>query len=80
MTALTDSRQRHPEFAGTTVVVTGAGSGIGAATAREFADTGAHIALLDVNEPAVNEQAAAISADTGAHAVPIVCDVAVPQV
>src|SRR4029079_1770619 len=39
-------------LAGQIVAITGAGSGIGAATARAFAAAGAEVALLDVNEPA----------------------------
>jgi NAD(P)-dependent dehydrogenase (short-subunit alcohol dehydrogenase family) len=51
------------------VAVTGAGSGIGAATAKAFAAAGAEVALLDVNEPAATEKAKAIGG------APIVCDV-----
>lgn len=41
-------------------VVTGAASGIGAATAREFAVEGATTCLLDINEDAVQSQAATL--------------------
>src|ERR1700752_2775360 len=46
--------------AGQVVAVTGAGSGIGAATAKAFAAAGAEVALLDVNEAAAKEKAKAI--------------------
>ncbi len=47
-------------LAGQIVAVTGAGSGIGAATAKAFAAAGAEVALLDVNEAAATEKAKAI--------------------
>ena len=37
------------EYTGRTVVVTGAGSGLGAAMADLFADAGANVALLDID-------------------------------
>lgn len=39
-------------FAGKTVLVTGAGSGIGAATARRMFDEGANVALVDLSKKA----------------------------
>src|SRR5437868_5239970 len=39
------------------VLITGAASGIGAATARAFATEGAHLALLDINERSLYELA-----------------------
>jgi rhamnose utilization protein RhaD (predicted bifunctional aldolase and dehydrogenase)/NAD(P)-dependent dehydrogenase (short-subunit alcohol dehydrogenase family) len=56
-------------LAGQIVAVTGAGSGIGAATAKAFAVAGAEVALLDVNEAAAKEKAQTI----GGAAIP--CDV-----
>ncbi len=47
-------------LAGQIVAVTGAGSGIGTATAKAFAALGAEVALLDVNEAAAQEKAKAI--------------------
>src|SRR5436190_6361586 len=47
-------------FAGQIVAVTGAGSGIGAATSKAFAALGAEVALLDVNEDAAKDKAETI--------------------
>jgi meso-butanediol dehydrogenase / (S,S)-butanediol dehydrogenase / diacetyl reductase len=46
---------------GKVAVVTGAASGIGAATVRRFAAEGARIAALDVNEPAPDAWAAIVT-------------------
>ena len=40
---------------GCVAVITGAGSGMGAATAKLFAEEGATVALIDLNEPGVLE-------------------------
>ncbi len=56
-------------------VVTGAGSGIGRAIALLFARQGAHVAVLDVNEPEAQRCAAEISA-AGGHALAVTLDVA----
>ncbi len=52
-------------FEGRVVVVTGAGSGIGKATATRFGSEGGVIACLDVNEGAAGATAAAIVAAGG---------------
>lgn len=59
---------------GQVVVVTGAGSGIGAATAQAFADQGAEVALLDRDLAAAQQVAARI----GRHALAVPCDVTQP--
>ncbi len=61
---------RKREYFGDTLVsVTGAGSGIGRATALAFAGEGAEVVVSDVNEAGVKETAAAIAARGGiAHA------------
>jgi len=60
---------------GRVAIVTGAGSGIGAAAARSLAQRGAHVALVDVNEAAVERlakelpvEAIAIGADVSNEA------------
>ncbi len=61
-------RQRE-YFSDTLVSVTGAGSGIGRATALEFARQGAEVVISDVNEAGVKDTAAAVAARGGvAHA------------
>lgn len=52
------SRQRHQRHRGQVVVVTGAGSGIGRATALAFAAQGATIVAADIDAGAADETAA----------------------
>lgn len=58
------------EFAGRVVMITGAASGMGAATARLFAQQGAHVLIVDRNREAAERLAGEIGA-----APPIVGDV-----
>ncbi len=67
-------RQRKP-FGDRLVVVTGAASGIGRATAWAFAAEGAEVVLSDIDEPGLTVTVAQI-AGTGAVAHPYVVDVA----
>ncbi|MGP4022817.1 SDR family oxidoreductase [Actinomadura sp. 3N407] len=57
------------DFGGDLVVVTGAGSGIGRATVRAFADAGARVVVADIDEGAAKRTADEIAAAGGeAHA------------
>lgn len=63
-----------PTFAGKVAIVTGAASGIGAATARLLGAAGATVVLVDVDRTAVEAAAAERRAD-GAHVHAVECDV-----
>lgn len=58
-------------FENKVAVITGAASGIGAATARLLAREGAHVVLADLND----NGGASIAADLGATAMAVKCDV-----
>jgi NAD(P)-dependent dehydrogenase (short-subunit alcohol dehydrogenase family) len=64
---------QEKEFARQVVLVTGAGSGIGAATARAFARGGAHLVLLDRDAARLGAVAEGLAKTTGVLALP--CDV-----
>jgi NAD(P)-dependent dehydrogenase (short-subunit alcohol dehydrogenase family) len=51
------------ELAGTIAVITGAGSGLGAAMGRSFARAGMAVAALDIDEPSARETAAALAGE-----------------
>ncbi|GAW50078.1 MULTISPECIES: SDR family NAD(P)-dependent oxidoreductase [unclassified Nocardioides] len=63
-------------FDGRVAVVTGAARGIGFGTATRFAEEGASIAVLDLDESSAAEAAAKLPLVEGAKAVGIGCDVA----
>src|SRR5215831_1275292 len=62
-------------FESKVALVTGAGSGLGLATAKAFAESGASVVLADANEEAVGSAAEEMSA-LGHKALAIRCDVA----
>jgi len=76
--ALRDARDLSGHWLGLNdrvCVITGAGSGIGAAVAQGLAAVGAQVALLDRNAEAVGRVAAALR-EQGSSALAIECDIA----
>jgi len=63
------------DFAGNVAIVTGAGGGIGRASALGFARAGASVTVADVNEVGADETVALIEAD-GGTAISVLTDVA----
>ena len=61
-------------FAGKTIVITGAGSGIGRATALIFAREGANVVCADINEKSAGETALAVNGK-GSQALAVKADV-----
>jgi short-subunit dehydrogenase len=68
----------HSETNSEVVVITGASAGVGRATAREFADHGAKVALLARNEEGLQGARKEVEA-AGGKALPIPTDVADPE-
>ena len=54
-----------PDLSGRVAVVTGAGSGLGAAMCRQFAGAGMAVAALDIDEATARATAAALRSDVG---------------
>lgn len=65
----------HISFEGKVALVTGAASGLGLATAKAFAESGASVALADWNETAARSAADELAVQ-GHEAIAIGCDVA----
>ncbi len=63
------------DLQGRTAVVTGAGSGLGAAMARMLADAGADVALLDIDADAAAANATTIAEEVGVTTTSAHCDV-----
>lgn len=59
------------DFDGAVAVLTGAGSGMGAASAHSFAERGAMVVVTDIDR----ERAETVAAEIGEAAVPLRCDV-----
>lgn len=64
------------EFKGKTCVVTGAAGGIGFAVCEEYARNGANIALIDINQEALDARAKRLQEDYGAETLTLVVDLA----
>ena len=64
----------HMTFKGKVAIVTGAGEGMGFSTARAFADAGASVVLVDVQEDVVRSSAETLS-NAGLLAMAFPCDV-----
>ena len=62
------------DFRGQVALVTGAGSGMGQAAARAFAEAGAAVVLADSNESAVQQASGALNA-AGHRTIAVTCDV-----
>ncbi|MEL6423412.1 MAG: SDR family oxidoreductase [Pseudomonadota bacterium] len=69
------SAPRRKRFAGQTVIVTGAASGIGRSTAARFASEGADVVLADTNDEAGNATLQDFR-ERGRSAVYVSCDIA----
>jgi NAD(P)-dependent dehydrogenase (short-subunit alcohol dehydrogenase family) len=67
-----------PRLAGKIALITGAGTGIGRATAKLFAEEGAKVAIAELNK-AAGEQVAHVIAQAGGDAIAIPADVTDPE-
>jgi NAD(P)-dependent dehydrogenase (short-subunit alcohol dehydrogenase family) len=77
MTATTDRHVANPtyDFTGQVAFVTGASSGMGLATARAFAESGAAVTLADVNDDALASAERTLR-EAGHQVLAVHCDVA----
>ena len=65
---------QNGSYAGKVAFVTGAGGGIGRATALAFARAGASVVVADVSEPG-NQETARMIEESGGRALAVRCDV-----
>ena len=66
--------QKNESYAGKVAFVTGAGSGIGRATALAFARVGASVAVADIGEQG-NQETARLIEQEGGRTLAVRCDV-----
>jgi NAD(P)-dependent dehydrogenase (short-subunit alcohol dehydrogenase family) len=77
---LTSTRGRAVDrLAGKAAIVTGAGSGIGRATACRFAAEGARVVVAEINDESGSKTESLISSESGGQACFIHTDVSDPQ-
>src|ERR1700742_5228686 len=67
-----------PRLEGKVAVITGAGTGIGRATAKLFAEQGARVVVAELNG-AAGEQTAQLIAQAGGEAIAVTTDVTEPD-
>jgi 3-oxoacyl-[acyl-carrier protein] reductase len=68
------------DLAGQNAIVTGGGAGIGLAITRRLVDSGANVCIWDLDQDALEQAQAELSADAGGATVfGAVCDVSDPQ-
>ncbi len=64
------------EFKGKTCVVTGAAGGIGYTVCEAYASNGANVAMIDINQEALDTKAAKLKEDYGTETLTLVVDLA----
>ena len=64
------------EFKGKTCVVTGAAGGIGYAVCEAYASDGANVAMIDINQEALDTKAAKLKEDYGTETLTLAIDLA----
>lgn len=62
------------DFTGKVAIITGAGSGMGLLSSQKFAESGASVAMLDINEEAIKAEAEKLT-KAGYSVLPIKCNV-----